>query len=155
AAAVEFDTFWKPVDQGGGGELHYLPEDPQHPALSYSIDAGLYRWGLPILLCLMGLLMPAGGTLLPRQEGERAGLLREVAEDGEEVLYPLLRASSYRQTWTVVYETSPGAKATWSSSDEPLIALRDGKQHVVALRSPRSGTAVLMPKTLAVFDLPI
>jgi hypothetical protein len=133
AAHVEFETVWTPVDQRWPLSLRYLPADPSRPTLSWAIDAG-------------------GFESYRRQIGrERA--LREVALDGEEVLFPLLSVSRHRQTWTVRYERTPGFGVNAHEGAPPLTALRDGKQYLVGLRSPRGGDPVLLPEDLRVFEM--
>jgi hypothetical protein len=150
-AKVEFETVWKPIDTSAPASIRYLSEDPEHPVLSWPIQAGGFRWGLPLLLAAIALLFGCAAVATPRVQARAEAALRDAAQDGEEILYPLLSASSYKGNWTIRYETSPGVKATASGRDAPLIVEREGRQHVVALRSPRATSPVLVPADLAVF----
>jgi hypothetical protein len=153
AAHVEFETLWTPVDQRRPLSLRYLPGDPSRPTLSWAIDAGGWRWGMPILLWVMLAVFVLGGFESYRRQMGRERALREVALDGEEVLLPLLSVSRHRQTWTVRYERTPGFGVNAHEAAPPLTALRDGKQYLVALRSPRGGDPVLLPEDLRVFEM--
>jgi len=153
AAHVEFETLWTPVDQRWPLSLRYLPADPSRPALSWAIDAGGWRWGMPIMIWVMLAVFVLAGLESYRRQIGREGALREVALDGEEVLLPLLSMSRHRQTWTVRYERTPGASVNAFEAAPPLIALRDGKQYLVALRSARGGDPVLLPEDLRVFEM--
>ena len=150
-AKVEFETLWKPIDTSARASIRYLADDPGHPVLSWPIEAGAWRWGMPILIAALTLLFASAAIATPRVQARAAASLRAAAEDGEEVLYPVLSVGNYKGTWTVRYETSPGVKATASGPDAPLVVERDGRQHVVALRSPRGGPPVVVPADLALF----
>ena len=152
AAKVEFETLWKPVDTKSPASIRYLATDPSHPTLSWSIDAGGWRWGMPALIAGLALLFLFAAISSPRMQARAESSLRAAAEDGEEVLHPLLSVSSYKGNWTIKYETSPGVKKTASSRDAPLIVEREGRQHVLLLQSPRSSKPVLVPGDLSVFD---
>jgi hypothetical protein len=153
AAHVEFETLWTPVDQRSPLSLRYLPADPSRPTLSWAIDAGGWRWGMPIMTWVMLAVFVLGGFETYRRQMGRERALREVALDGEEVLFPLLSVSRYRQTWTVRYERTPGFSVNAHEPAPPLITLRDGKQYLVALRSPRGGDPVLLPEDLRMFEI--
>jgi hypothetical protein len=152
ATKVEFETVWKPVDTKAPASIRYLAADPAHPTLSWAIDAGGWRWGMPALMAALALLFLFAAISAPRMQARAEASLRAAAEDGEEVLHPLLSLSSYRGNWTVRYESAPGVKATASSRDAPLIVEREGRKHVVALHSPRSRAPVLVPEDLRLFD---
>jgi len=153
AVNVKFGTTWNRVDDSKPAQLRYLPGDPDHPVLSYSVEAGFARWALPAMLAALGILMVFGAFHMPRANARTEAALREAAQDGEEVLYPLLTVTHYKSVWTVRYEASPGVKATSSGPEEPLIAVRDGQRYVVALRSPRGAKPVLIGAELLVFEL--
>jgi hypothetical protein len=131
--------------------VRYLPADASHPVLSYAIDAGVARWGQPLLMAALVVLFLVGAVSSPRVQARAQAALRAVAEDGEELLHPLLSLRHYKHNWTARYETAPGVSATASGPDEPLIVVRDGRRHVLALRSMRTSAHVLVPADLAVF----
>jgi len=150
-AKVEFETVWRPIDTDAPASIRYLSEDPAHPTLSWSIEAGGYRWGMPLLATGLVLLFFAAAISVPAVQARNESSLRAVAEDGEEVLFPVVSISSYKGTWTVRYESAPGIKASASGSDAPLVIEREGQKHVLALRSPRARAPVLVPADLGVF----
>jgi hypothetical protein len=151
SAKVEFGTVWKPIDDKAPARIRYLAADPEHPTLSWAIDAGLSRWGMPLLMAGLTLMFLLAAMSTPRLQARAQASLRAAAEDGEELLFPLLSVASHKGTWTVRYEPAPGTKATLSGPDAPLVVEHDGRKHVVTLRSPRATTVVLVPGDLAVF----
>jgi hypothetical protein len=153
AANVKFDTFWKQVDSSRPAGLRYLAADFDHPVLSYAIEAGFTRWVMPLLMGACALFMLVVGPTMPRFHARKEAALRLAAEDGEELLLPLVSATPFKKAWTVFYEPSPGVKVRDSLPEEPLIVVRDGKKYVVALRSPRGGKPVLMGAELLAFEL--
>lgn len=150
-ARVEFETIWKPVDTKAPASIRYLSADPEHPTLSWAIEAGGYRWGMPALIAGLALLFLFAAISTPRMQARTEDRLRAAAEDGEEVLFPVLSLHSYKGNWTVRYQPAPGTKATASIREPPLLVERLGRKHVLALRSPRGGAPALVPEDLSVF----
>ena len=151
-APIEFTTFWKPVDEQVQPTVKVLPDDPLHPAITWASDAGGWRLWIPILFSSMfGLMVYAVSGLL-RRTRRRELALRACAEESEELTFPLVFATQNRGTWTVKYQPEPGKTATDSATEAPLVVVRDGRQHVVALRSTSTGP-VLLRASLAEFQL--
>jgi hypothetical protein len=108
---------------------------------------------MPIMTWVLLAVLVLGAFESYRRQIGRERALREVALDGEEVLLPLLSMSRHRQNWTVRYERTPGSSVNAFEQAPPLIALRDGKQYLVALRSARGGDPVLLPEDLRLFEM--
>jgi len=152
-AKVEFGTFWKPIDEQVSPELRVLAADPEHPAISWAKDAGLTRFHWPVFGFGMLLLTVFGIPQMLRHARKRENALRACALESEEVLLPVVSTRRDRGAWIVHYEVSPGATAKHVDQESPLIVTRDGRQHVVTLRST-SDDRFVVPGSLRGIELP-
>lgn len=134
----EFELFWSPLERERDATLRYDPADPERFVLSSAIDAGLPRWGLVIMCTVLGGFMLLGAVAAIRNHRRRQRWLALCADDGEEVVAEVVSMTEQQGNFTVKYSLPEGGKPRSDTlAVAPLIVEREGKPHVILLRSPR------------------
>lgn len=152
----EFDLLWSPLPEDSPDPtLRYDPQSPDRFVLSAPIEAGLSRWGMSILMGTLGALML--GALVPtfRNHQKKMRWIELCAEDGEEILAPLISATRVQGNITVKYSLPDRSKPVDDVlTGEPLILTLEGGPHLVVLRSPRDlESHLVIPVDLAPFTI--
>ena len=150
----EFELVWSPLDHDvTTAAVRYDPQQPSHFALSSPVEAGLPRWGFPILGWLLAALMLYGLYENRRNHSRTLRWFEAVALDGEEFLLPLVSVTAEKAFYHVSFRLPGGEKShTAYIEDPPLVLLDHGEKHVVVLRSPREPDGwVVLRRTLAPF----
>jgi len=138
---TSFERMFKGVPDGETPELRYDPAAPDRFVLSWAARGGLPRNGMAILCGALGLLMLLGTLAMVRQEKRWVELLRICAEDGDEMLCRVEKAWQYKGVHTVQYRLPDDGRLRKYEGEQPLIVVRNGVQHLLALRSPRAPDA--------------
>jgi hypothetical protein len=150
----EFDLVWSPLrGDVTKADLRYDPMQPDRFVLSSPIEAGLPRWGMPLLTTALGLLMAFGLYENRRSHSRTLRGFTMAAEDGEEILAPLLSLQNVKGTFHIVFRMPGLERPVKCAIDKaPLRVTRDRTPHVVVLRSPREPEAfAIVRETLEPF----
>lgn len=152
---TSFTRMFKAVpDRDPGLALRYDPSAPDQFVLSWAAKGGLARDGMPMMCAALGLLMLLGTVAMVRGERHRSETLRICAEDGEEFLCRVEKMWEYKRSHHVHYRLPDDGRLRKYVGDRPLVLVRDGVRHVLALRSPRAPDApFLVDADLSSFEL--
>jgi hypothetical protein len=152
----EFELVWTPLaGDVNAAQVRYDPAQPDRFVLSSPIEAGLPRWGLPILMGLLGALMIFALFENRRSHSKLLHGFALCAQDGEETLVPLRSAYTQKGSHYVTFQFPDRDKPVTAVLDqEPLVLTQDGVKHLVVLRSPRDRAEfTILRESLAPFAL--
>jgi len=134
--------------------VRYDPQVPDRFVLSWAARGGLARDGMAILCAALAFLMVLGAVAMMRLERQRMDALRVCAEDGEEVACRVDKTWEHKGVHFLQYRLPEDGKVRKYEGERPLLFLRDGVQHVLALRSPRVPDApYVLDADLRLFEL--
>ncbi|HYS08097.1 MAG TPA: hypothetical protein VEP66_05110 [Myxococcales bacterium] len=151
---TSFERMFKGVPRSEIPALRYDPQRPDRIVLSWAAQGGLPRHGMAILCALLGVLMLLGTVAMVRSERRRMEALRICAEDGEEMECRVEKTWEHKGVYFVQYRLADDGRLRKYEGERPLMFLRNGVPHVLALRSPRAPDAPYLPEAdLRLFDL--
>jgi hypothetical protein len=139
---AKFTYMFSKLDENAPVELRYDPSSPDRFVLNWQAAGGVPRWGMFILLSIVGLALFSIAPLTMRKSRKLNSLLETVAQDGEELWLEVVKLGHVNGAPFIHYLVPSGdgkgeTKKKQMLPVAPLIVSRDGKEFAIALRSPR------------------